>query len=244
MISLLPALGGFVLGAIVGSFLATLCLRWAEGRSVVSGRSVCDRCGRPLGLRDLVPLLSAGFSGGRARCCGSRIDPLHGRIEWAAALIGAASLWAGGWPQGAALALFGWLLLPLAVLDARHFWLPTRLVLLLASAGLVLGQMMGGGELLVRLLTALVAGGGLALIGTAYQSLRGREGLGSGDPKMLAAIGLWLGPELTIATLLLGALFGLAAALVQRRAMDSAMPLGTLLALAAWPIAMGAILSA
>ena len=141
----------------------------------------------------------------------------------------------------APLALFAWLLLPLAVLDARHFWLPDRLLLLLAIGGLALGGLLSGEDLSIRILTGLVAGGGLALIGLGYKALRKREGLGSGDPKMLGALGLWLGPELTLATLLLAALFGLAEALVRRRRMDSAMPFGTLLALAAWPLALAAI---
>jgi leader peptidase (prepilin peptidase)/N-methyltransferase len=77
-----------------------------------------------------------------------------------------------------------------------------------------------------------------------YRAVRKREGLGSGDPKMLAALGLWLGPELTLAALLLAALLGLAEALVRRRRMDSAMPFGTLLALAAWPVALAATATA
>jgi leader peptidase (prepilin peptidase)/N-methyltransferase len=238
------ALGGFILGAIVGSFLATLCLRWPEGRSIVTGRSACDGCGKPLGAGDLVPLLSAARARGGARCCGQPIDPLHGRVEWVAALLGAAALGTGGWPQGAALALFAWLLLPLALLDARHFWLPDRLILLLAGAGLGLGQLTSGEDLVTRLLTALAAGAGLALVGVGYRAVRKREGLGSGDPKMLAALGLWLGPELTLAALLLAALLGLAEALVRRRRMDSAMPFGTLLALAAWPVALAATATA
>lgn len=238
----LLALGGLGLGAIVGSFLATLCLRWPEGRSVVTGRSSCDGCGRPLAARDLVPLLSGPFANGSARCCGATIDPLHGRVEWAAALLGAIAFLVGGLEQGAALALLGWLLLPLAVLDARHFWLPDRLLLLLGGAGLALGQFVSGEALPARLLTGLVAGGGLALVGLGYRALRKREGLGSGDPKMLGTLGLWLGPELTVATLLLAALLGLAEAMVRRRRMDSPMPFGTLLALAAWPLALAATL--
>jgi leader peptidase (prepilin peptidase)/N-methyltransferase len=235
------ALAGFVLGAIVGSFLATLCLRWPEGRSVVHGRSACDGCGRPLEARNLVPLVSSALSGGRAGCCGHRIDPVHGQIEWAAALVGGVSLLLGDLRTGGALALFGWLLLPLAVLDARHFWVPDRLILLLATAGLALGGWLSGKELTARIATALAAGAALALVAFAYKRLRGREGLGSGDPKLFAAIGLWLGPELTVATLLAAALIGLAEAIVRRRAMDEAQPLGTWLALGGWLVAAAAL---
>lgn len=230
----LLALLGFVPGAIVGSFLATLCLRWPEGRSVVRGRSTCDGCGKPLRARDLVPLVSGPIGRGRARCCGHAIDPLHGQVEWTAALIGGLSLAAGGLEAGAALALLGWLLLPLAVLDARHFWLPDRLVLLLGLAGLTLGGLLSGETLLTRLSTGLVAGATLLLVALAYKRLRGREGLGSGDPKLFAAIGLWLGPQLTIATLLAASLIGLGEALFRQRARDEAQPFGTWLCAGAW----------
>jgi leader peptidase (prepilin peptidase)/N-methyltransferase len=236
------ALAGFVLGAIVGSFLATLCLRWPEGQSVVHGRSACDGCRRSLQAWELIPLISAGVSGGKARCCGHQIDPLHGQVEWAAALIGGVSLLLGGIWAGAALALFGWLLLPLAVLDARHLWLPDRLTLLLAAGGLALGELLSGHDLVTRLMTGLAAGGALALIAYAYKRLRGREGLGSGDPKLFAAVGLWLGPELTVATLLAATLIGLGEALLRRRAMDEAQPFGTLLAIGAWSAAAAALL--
>jgi leader peptidase (prepilin peptidase) / N-methyltransferase len=239
----LAAFAGFLLGAIVGSFLATLVLRWPEGRDV-GGRSVCDGCGRTLGVRDLFPLASAALSRGRARCCGRKIDPLHWQVELASALLGGLSFAAaGGVPEGAVLAFFGWLLLPLVLLDARHYWLPDRLLLLLALAGAGLGGLLSGESLLSRLLAALVGGGGLMLLAFAYRRLRGREGLGSGDPKMLAALGLWLGPALTVASLLLAALMGLAEALARRRAMDEARPLGTLLGLAAWIVAASSLVA-
>lgn len=238
MTAILWALGGLVAGALVGSFVATLCLRWPEGRSVVSGRSHCDGCGRTLGGIDLLPLLPRR----RARCCGAAIDPFHWRTEWAAALIGGAALALGGPVEGGALALFGWLLLALGLLDARHFWLPDRLVLLLALAGLPLGSTLTGEPIVTRLLTAAGAFLLLAAIGLAYRRLRGREGLGSGDPKLLAAIGLWLGPELTVGALLVAALLGLAEAIARRRAMDEARPLGTLLAIGAWAVAAAIVL--
>lgn len=228
---------GLLLGAIAGSFLATLCLRWPEGRSVMRGRSTCDGCGRELGPRDLVPLLSAPLAGGKARCCGGAIDPLHGRVEWVAAAIGAASLAIAPSAQGLALALFGWLLLPLFVLDLRHFWLPDRLTLLLGLAGVPLGTLLALDSLERRLIAALAAAALLFLIGAAYHLLRKREGLGAGDPKLLAAVALWLGPELTIFTLLGAALIGLAIALAKRHSGATALPFGAFLSLAAWLLA-------
>ena len=122
-----------LIGAIFGSFIATLVLRWPAGRSL-AGRSRCDGCDAPLGARDLVPLLSALRLRGRCRRCGAPIDPFHGRVELASALIGALALAVIPGISGWLWALFGWLLLPLALLDARHMWLPDPLNALLAVA--------------------------------------------------------------------------------------------------------------
>lgn len=234
MIHLAGGAAGFLLGAIFGSFIATLCLRWPEGESVLRGRSTCDGCGRPIASHRLVPLLSAALTRGRATCCGTRIDPLHFRVELAAALIGAVALALAPTTQGLALATFGWLLLPLYLLDRSHFWLPDPLSLLLAIASFAMAPLLNDVPLLERLASSLVAGFGLALVGWSYAHLRHREGLGQGDPKLLAALGLWLGAEGIVATLLGAALFGLAEALVRRKARDEALPFGAFLCLAAW----------
>ena len=91
-----------LIGAILGSFIATLVLRWPAGRSLL-GRSRCDGCDRPLGALDLVPLLSALLLRGRCRRCGAPIDPFHSRVELTSALVGAVALalmpGAAGWPS-------------------------------------------------------------------------------------------------------------------------------------------------
>ncbi len=79
---------GAGLGAVIGSFLATIVSRWPRGASVVTGRSRCDGCGRALGVVDLVPLLGWLVARGQCRTCGARIDPVHPSIEAGAALIG------------------------------------------------------------------------------------------------------------------------------------------------------------
>lgn len=235
------ALAGTALGAILGSFLATLCLRWPEGRSVLVGRSACDGCGRQLGALELVPLVSGLALGSTTRCCGSAIAPLHRQVELMAAFIGGGSLAVGGLSQGLALAVFGWLLLPLAVLDARHFWLPDRLVLLLGLCGLAGGAVLTSEPLLDRFVAALAAGLGLAGVALGYRLLRGRQGLGAGDPKLIAAIALWLGPFLTASTFLAACLIGLVEALVRRRGPADPVPLGLFFAIGAWAIAASAV---
>jgi leader peptidase (prepilin peptidase)/N-methyltransferase len=237
VIHLAGGIAGLLLGAILGSFIATLCLRWPEGRSVLRGRSSCDGCGKPLPAGRLIPLLSASFSRGRATCCGARIDPFHGQVEWAAALIGAFALALAPSPQGLAFAAYGWLLLPLLILDLRHFWLPNPLTLLLALSAFALGPLLNEVTLTERLLSGLGAGLGLALVGWTYRRIRHREGLGAGDPKLLGALGLWLGAQGIVATLLGAALIGIAAAIILRRTRHEALPFGTFLCLGGWLVA-------
>lgn len=229
-----------LLGAVLGSFIATLVMRWPAGRSVMRGRSACDGCGRVLGPLELVPLLSGLALRGRCRTCRSAIAPLHARIEAAALLVGASAGLLVPGPQALTAAGFGWLLLALGALDATDFWLPDELTLTLALGGLASGGVGVMPPLGDRLIGGIGGFAALSAIGAAYRLVRGRAGLGGGDPKLLGAIGLWLGWRVLPAVLLLAALIGLGVAVVRRvRGVDvrlgDAMPLGTLLAIAAYP---------
>lgn len=239
-----PWIGGAVgalLGVIIGSFLATVLIRWPQERSAIGGRSVCDRCGAPLKARDLVPVLSFLIERGRCRTCGARIDPRHLGLELAAAMVGGVALAAHGWPLGGLTALFGWWLLLAISLDAEHHWLPDLLTLPLVPLGLLVAWAGFGPSLGDRAIGALAGGLGLWSIAALYRVARGREGMGGGDPKLLAGLGAWLGWA-SLPFVLLGAgVLGLIAALaMQMRGSPveatTRLPLGALMALAAWPI--------
>jgi leader peptidase (prepilin peptidase)/N-methyltransferase len=227
-----------LLGLVLGSFIATLVLRWPEGRTV-HGRSACDGCGRTLAARELVPLLSAALQRGRCRHCGAAIDPLHWRIEFAAAAIGASAGAVAG-PEGVAGAVLGWLLLTLAALDLRAWWLPDRLTATLAAAGLGTGLAGLAPPLPDRLIGGVAGFALLWLVARAYRRVRGRQGMGGGDPKLFGAIGLWLGWAMLPAVLLVASLIGLGLALFRHVtgrtvARTDALPLGAMLAAAAYP---------
>uniref|UniRef100_UPI001574FAF9 prepilin peptidase n=1 Tax=Sphingomonas bacterium TaxID=1895847 RepID=UPI001574FAF9 len=142
--------------------------------------------------------------------------------------------------EGVVGAVFGWLLLALAALDLAAWWLPDRLVAPLAFAG-VAGGLAGFDP---PLADRLIGGAGgfvlLWLVANGYRRLRGRVGLGGGDPKLFGAIGLWLGWRPLPAVLLVAALTGLGTVgfrwwrgeAVTRA---DALPLGALLAVAAFP---------
>lgn len=237
-------LGG--IGAITGSFLAALVMRWPEGRSVMLGRSTCDACGRTLGPAELVPLLSALRSRGRCRTCGAPIDPTHWQVELACVAVGGAAGWIAPGVAGIAGAAFGWLLVVLAALDWRAWWLPDRLVATLALGGVASGAAGLAPALADRLIGGATGFALLWAVAAGYRWLRAREGLGGGDPKLLGAIGLWLGWRLLPAVLVIAGLVGLGivawrAATGRRMAAHDALPFGTLMAIAAYPTWMAMV---
>lgn len=234
---------GAVFGAVIGSFLATVYLRWPAGQGVADGRSRCDGCGSPIAVRSLVPLLSFVLQRGRCAMCGARIDPVHPLVELAAAAIGglAGGLFVDCPVEAVACAVLGWQLLLLATLDLGHRWLPDRLNLMLAGTGLCFAAL--GGPVMLRdaLAGAVVGYSMLGLARWLYRRLRGREGLGGGDPKLFGAIGAWLGWAWLPWVLVYASFIGLCAAALlalpsRRLPADLRLPLGTMLALAAWPI--------
>lgn len=234
---------GFMLGIVAGSFLAALILRWPVGRSILQGRSACDACGRTLRPRELVPIFSALFLRGKCRGCHGAIDPLHWQIELACGAIGVASAMLVPLPHALGWMLAGWMLLTLAVLDARHFWLPDALTLALAFLGLTIGPWLTGVAQMDSIIGAAAGYGALMAVALLYRALRGREGLGLGDAKLLGALGAWMGwqalPMLVFLASALALVWVAAQALLRRLRPDAAtmLPLGTFLCIAA-PVVM------
>jgi leader peptidase (prepilin peptidase)/N-methyltransferase len=227
-------------GAIAGSFLATLAIRWGRGDSVAQGRSHCDSCGIAVPAWRLMPILSFALAAGRCGACGGRIDPRQPAMETLCAVIGGVALGLQPGLEGLAGALFGWMLATLALLDLDHFWLPDALVLPLGLFGLAAGLAGLDPPIIDRLIGATAAFLVLTLIAWSYRRARGRTGLGQGDAKLLAAIGAWLGWRALPWVVLAAALVGLGwcvLLLVRGRKVSATdqLPLGTLLAIAAWP---------
>ncbi|MFA5970132.1 MAG: prepilin peptidase [Sphingomonas sp.] len=215
-------------------------IRWPEGRSVMTGRSSCDSCGRRLAPLELVPVVSIIWLRGRCRGCGARIDRTHLAIELMAGAAGCvAGLLLPG-ETGAVSAVFGWLLITLAAIDARAFWLPDRLTLIVAIVGIGVGAAGIGPPLDDRAIGGVLGLAGLWAINAVYRAVRGRDGLGGGDGKLLGAIGLWVGWRMQPTVLLIASLVGLGVVLFWQLAGrkvqgDDRLPFGTLLAVAAYP---------
>ena len=230
---------GALLGSCAGSFVGALVLREPDGwQGLVAGRSACRSCGTRLGIPDLVPVASWVAMRGRCRHCRARVSPFYPLVEVAAATIGATALALDQGIAGLLAALLGWWLLALALIDLRSWRLPDPLTLPLLATGLAAAALglLPGTDLVRSLAGAATGYLVLAGIGWAYRRLRGREGLGLGDAKLLAAAGAWLGveplPELVLAAALLG--LGLAVVRAWPLRAETAVPFGPPLALAFW----------
>lgn len=222
-------------GAIIGSYVGVLALRWPSGEPTVGGRSRCDSCQRQLAWFDLVPLLSFLILRGRCRYCKAAIDPIQAIAEWTGAILCGLAFYHLPLEIAAACALLFLLLLPLALLDARQLWLPDRLVIALALCGLLLGGLTSGGaELIMRLFAAAFAFALLEGLRRLFRAVRQKDGMGAGDPKLFAALALWLSPYDLPLLILLASTLGIALALVLsvRRLSMQQLPFGSLLAAA------------
>lgn len=138
-------------------------------------------------------------------------------------------------------ALLGWGLLALAWIDWRALRLPDALTLPLIALGLAYAWLDSPAAFYSVVIGALAGYAALVIVGVCYRRLRGRDGLGRGDAKLLAAGGAWLGWEALPSVVLLAALLGLSLALVQRLrgarlTAQSVIPFGPPLALAIWLI--------
>ena len=198
-------------GALIGSFLNVCIIRWgAEPKqSVVTPRSRCPRCGRPLAWYDNVPVVSWLILRARCRGCGQPISAQYPLIE-----LATAGIWAYmAWRHGVTLetlrgALFSTILLGIAMTDAREYIIPNEFTL----GGLVIGLLFSltGGVTGVggALLGAAVGFGVLWLVGTVGTWVFKEDAMGGGDIKMMAMVGSFISWQGVLLTIFLGAFLG------------------------------------
>ncbi len=224
-------------GLIVGSFLNVCIYRLPLKQSVVWPASRCTSCGRGLAWFENVPVVSWLVLRGRCRVCGASISPMYPVVEaTTGALFGAVMYWYGPTPLALVRMLFGCAMIVLFVIDLQHRILPNVITVPGIVAGLVLSLVLPPG-LVSSAIGVLVGGGLLYGIGEAYYRLRGVEGMGMGDVKMLAMIGAFLGWKLVLVTIIVasfgGAVFGVLLLATRRGTMQAALPFGTFLAVGA-----------
>ncbi|WP_199096664.1 A24 family peptidase [Dyella sp. ASV21] len=251
-----------VLGLLVGSFLNVVILRLPERMKaawrldaldtlgmesdnqplppgIVREPSHCPHCRHPLAAHDNIPLLGWLLLGGRCRYCKAPISIQYPLVELLGGLLSAAVVWKLGptWPALAGL-VFTWMLIALAGIDFRTQYLPDQLNYPLLWMGLLLALL----PMFVTPAAAIVGAaiGYLSLwsVYWLFKLLTGKEGMGYGDFKLLAALGAWMGPAALLPVILLssliGALLGGAMIMLRKHERDIPMPFGPFIAAAGW----------
>ena len=248
-----------VVGLLVGSFLNVVIHRlprmlergWqaqcaelrgeapveAERYNLVVPRSACPSCGHGIGAHENIPVLSWLFLRGRCSSCGTPISARYPVVELLAGTLAVAAVmrFGPGWQAIAACGLL-WSLLALTFIDADTQLLPDDMTLPLLWAGLF-ANLFG---LFVPIQEAVIGAiaGYLSLwsVYWAFKLIRGKEGMGYGDFKLLAALGAWMGwkvlPAIVLLSSAVGAIIGIALIAFRRRDHQQPLPFGPYLAIA------------
>ena len=223
---------GFLGGAVTGSFLSVVAHRVPRGESIVAPRSRCASCGAQIAAYDNVPIVSWLALRGRCRHCGERISVRYPLIEVGVGLL-FALVAVVFYDEPAELALglaFVATLAAITLTDLELRVIPNKVLIVSAIAGVAFAAALAAASLPERAIAAAAAGGLLFVVALAYP-----RGMGLGDVKLAAVMGLYLGrsvaPALLIA-FLAGSLFGLALIAAQgAAARKQAVPFGPFLAL-------------
>jgi len=200
-------------------------------------RSRCPACAHPISALQNIPIASYLALRGKCSACGTRISPRYPLIEGLSGLAGAYAAWHFGFGLAAfAAMLFLWCMIALSFIDFDTQLLPDSITLPLLWAGLLLNL----GGTFVDIGSAVVgAAAGYLVLWSVYWGFKiatGKEGMGFGDFKLLAAVGAWLGwqmlPLVVLASSFVGAVFGISLMLIARHGRNVPIPFGPYLAVA------------
>ncbi|MEO6928618.1 MAG: A24 family peptidase [Casimicrobiaceae bacterium] len=249
----------FVVGLCVGSFLNVLIHRlpkmlergWQEHCAEQRGetlppaptynlwqpRSACPGCGHRIGALANIPVVSWLALRGKCRACGMAISMRYPLVELLGGAVAAGAIWHfGPTATGLAACLFLWMLIALTFIDADTYLLPDDLTLPLLWAGLVAnlwGLFVPLGDAVIGAIAGYLV---LWIVYWLFKLIRGKEGMGYGDFKLLAALGAWLGwkmlPLIILLSSVVGAAIGLTLIALRNRDHAAPLPFGPYLAIA------------
>jgi len=213
---LLAEVYAFLVGACIGSFLNVCIVRWPEERSVLRPRSRCPQCGNQLAWFENVPIVSWIALRGHCRCCDEQISAMYPLVEL---IVGLGWLFAvrsyGPSFTAFRVAVFGTVLLGVAMTDMRHYLIPDGFTLFglgFALATSVVAFFRGETMVFATPYDALVgacAGAGMiAIVGWLGEVMTKREAMGLGDVTLMAFVGAAVGPTRALITVFLGAAIG------------------------------------
>lgn len=228
----------FVYGAIVGSFLNVCIYRIPRHEEIVFTPSHCPSCGERIPWYLNIPIVSWFFLLGRTACCGNKLTFRYPLVEFTSAAVtaylfslqGFSFLFLSGW-------LFASFLIVLIFIDWEHMLLPNVLTLPGTLIGLIFAAFGIGPGIVDALIGLAVGAGGFLAIAYIYKMSRGAEGLGMGDVKLMAMIGVFLGWKNTLMVVMLGSIvglfFGIIVMIKQHSGTQTRIPFGVFLGIAA-----------
>lgn len=202
-------------------------------------RSACPHCGHAITALENIPLLSWLWLKGRCRDCQAPISARYPLVELLTALlsVAVAMVITPGWGTLAAL-LLTWLLVALTFIDLDKMLLPDQLTLPLLWGGLLFNLSGGFAPLADAVIGAMAGYLVLWSLYWAFKLLTGKEGMGYGDFKLLAALGAWLGwqalPIILLLSSLVGAIIGISLIALRKHHQGNPIPFGPYLAIAGW----------
>jgi len=248
--SVVFAIGALLIGLCVGSFLNVVIHRlpkmlergWQaqcaelRGENPAPGpvynlmvpRSACPACGAPITALLNIPVVSWLMLGGRCAGCKAPISARYPVVEVLGGLLAACAIWRFGvTPQGIAACIFLWSLLALTMIDFDTQLLPDSITLPLLWAGLIANLWHTFASLPDAVIGALAGYLSLWTIYWLFKLIRGKEGMGYGDFKLLAALGAWLGWQLLPVIVLLSSVIGagIGISLIVFKGRDHSVPL-------------------
>lgn len=254
--------GVFIFGAVIGSFLNVVILRtpilleydWRcqcrellelEGDEaerppgIALSRSRCPKCGHNIGPHENIPLISYLFLRGKCSACKSRISPRYPLVEFTTAILFVVTIWHfGPNAQGLTALLLASFLVAMTGIDIDHQLLPDNMTLPLMWAGILLSFWSIHIDLAASVIGAMAGYLILWSIYHLFRLLTGKEGMGYGDFKLLAALGAWMGwqmlPLIILLSSVVGATVGLALMATGHLKKDKPMAFGPFIAAAGW----------
>jgi leader peptidase (prepilin peptidase)/N-methyltransferase len=248
-------LGAFLLGLVIGSFLNVCILRIPADKSIVLPASTCPKCGKGIAPYDNIPVLSWIFLGGKCRNCKTKISAMYPAVELLTGILFLSCYFVFGLTVDALKwAVFAAMLIVLTITDLRERILPDEVNFFGLGAGLLFSfftKPLDGTALWLSrrwfdfpppqmalsfadaALGAMAGSGLLWIVAEGYFRIRGREGMGLGDVKMVAAVGAFLGLKRTMLTVLVGSLLGSIIGIllisISKKGRDYELPFGTFL---------------
>lgn len=214
-------------------------LQQEERYNLMVPRSACPHCGHAITAMENIPLLSWLWLKGRCRECQAPISARYPLVELLTALLSlvVAATFPPSWGLLAAL-LLTWVLVALTFIDLDKMLLPDQLTLPLLWGGLLFNLAGGFVPLADAVIGAMAGYLVLWSLYWAFKLLTGKEGMGYGDFKLLAALGAWLGwqalPIVLLLSSLVGAIIGISLILLRNHHQGKPIPFGPYLAIAGW----------